>query len=154
MSFTITGKCSEFGGPNDTGVGVNEDLSLYGRKDLSMAPEGMFLPDQPPGTGGTARRLNPEFFYCAMRWAYMDDHKSKLLPGLGFCLPVTTTPPFLHGSPIFVKNPKFPQITSARVWAADWGPNSETGRIIDCSPGLLRYLGASTDDELTVEIPD
>ena len=36
---------------------------------------------------------------------------------------------------------------------ADWGPNIETGRVADLSPGVARALGLKTDDNCTLEIP-
>src|SRR4029434_6780 len=36
---------------------------------------------------------------------------------------------------------------------ADWGPNENTGRVADLSPGLMEALGITTDDEVQVEYP-
>lgn len=39
-----------------------------------------------------------------------------------------------------------------RGFLADKGPKESLGRIIDCSPEILRLLGANTDDVVTVYI--
>ena len=63
--FAVTGKCSYFGGPNDDGVSPDEGLAfIYNVEDR---PE-LFLPYQPEGTTGLARRLNPYIDYVACRW--------------------------------------------------------------------------------------
>ena len=152
MSFQITGKCSTFGGPKDTGVAADEDLALYERKDLTGAPPGLFLPQQPAGTTGTARRLNPQACYCAMRWAYSDASKSMVKPGLGVCLPVTTSRAWLVRNPLLLTNPKRPDIKPIKVYGVDWGPNSNTGRIVDLSPGVAAALQVETDGTVTVTI--
>ena len=54
------------------------------RKDLAFiyevddAPH-LFLPKQPPGTTGLARRLNPDKRYIACRWDYDEHPKPSLL---------------------------------------------------------------------------
>src|SRR5271170_5029164 len=65
---TFTGKCSWFGGVHDTGVKFDENLALY--ETVDGAPKGLFLDRQPPGTTGTARRLNTNTYYIATRWSY------------------------------------------------------------------------------------
>ena len=46
------------------------------------------------------------------------------------------------------------QFGSGRVrgFLADKGPNVGLARIVDCSPEILRLLGAKTDDQVTVYI--
>ena len=150
--FQITGKCSTFGGKNDLGVAPNEDLALYERKDLATAPPGLFLPQQPTNTTGTARRLNPAAYYCAMRWSYSDASKNVNKPGLGVCLPVTTSRQWLKANPVLISNPKRPEIPAIKVYGVDWGPNSDTGRIVDLSPGVAAALQVETDGMVTVTI--
>ncbi len=152
MSFTLTGPCSTFGGPHDPGVSPSEDLALYEGADVGSAPAGVFLERQPAGTTGTARRLNPQAFYGAMRWAYTAGSRGLRKPGLGVCLPVCTPQAWLRRHPILVSNPKHPGLPPIKVHAVDWGPNSDTGRIIDLSPGAAAALGVGTDDEVTVTI--
>jgi hypothetical protein len=148
--FKIKGKCSKFGGPGDTGVSPSEGLAVYPdlKAALACGIEDLFLNFQPQGTTGTARRLNPKAMYCAMRWAYTPIMRGAKKPKLGTCLPVTTGMMFLRNKPIVVK------ANGKRVscWAVDWGPNENTGRIIDLSPGALEALGVQTDDEVEVVI--
>ena len=59
------GKVSWFGGPDDTGVSEDEGLAFI--YDVMDAPY-LFLPYQPEGTTGLARRLNPFIHYIACRW--------------------------------------------------------------------------------------
>ena len=68
--ITLVGKMSHFGGPDDTGVAADEGLALYNSPaDVASHPE-LFLDQQPPGTTGLARRLNPDAMYLACRWDY------------------------------------------------------------------------------------
>ena len=150
--FIITGKCSTFGGPQDQGVARNEDLALYQKMQLAAAPHGMFLDEQPEGTTGTARRLNPAFPYIAMRWAYRDATRAMKLPGLGVCMNVTTPRTWLMRNTVTVSNPARPDLKPVQAYAADWGPNSDTGRVADLSPGILAALALETDSEVTITI--
>ena len=60
------GKVSHFGGPEDTGVSPSEGLAfLYSEDDAPW-----LFGEQPPGTTGLARRLDPNVPYIAMRWDY------------------------------------------------------------------------------------
>src|SRR5215831_8066367 len=133
MTIRVCGKVSWFGGPNDTGVASDEGLAfLY---EVSDAPE-LFLPTQPPGTTGLARRLNPDRYYIAMRWDYDDYPKSMLASG-DYMARVRA---LKTGKEFFAR-------------PADWGPHSDTGRVADLSPGLLDDLGIETDDQVEVEFP-
>ena len=42
---------------------------------------------------------------------------------------------------------------SAYAWPADWGPHGDTDRVADLSPGLMEYLGITTDDDVEVIYP-
>ncbi len=132
---TLKGKMSVFGGPSDKGVAADEGLALFERQDL-CAPicAGLFLDHQPWGTSGLARRLDPDAFYIACRWNYRTHPRS-----------------FLRRIHVEVHGPHG-RILMARP--VDWGPNANTHRIADLSPGLARALGVETDDEVTVIIPD
>ena len=128
-----SGKCSWFGGPDDTGVSSSEGLAFIYEYD--QAPW-LFLDEQPPGTSGLARRLDPDVYYIACRWDYdttpkdmLDDRNKKAL----------------------VRSPKTGKKYLA--WPADWGPHEDTGRVADLSPGLLAALGIETDDEVEVIYP-
>jgi N-acetylmuramoyl-L-alanine amidase len=128
----VKGKVSWFGGPDDTGVAPDEGLAFLHKVDDK--PD-IFLDEQPPGTTGLARRLDPDEHYIALRWNYEQFSKE-----------------FLRGD-VFakVRAPK----TGREFWAApaDWGPHTSTGRVADLSPSLMARLGIETDDEVEVEFP-
>jgi hypothetical protein len=127
----VAGRCSWFGGPDDDGVSPSEGLAfLY---EVSDAPD-LFLPQQPPGTTGLARRLDPETFYVAARWDYEVTPKDMLRDQSKKAL-------VRAGNREFLARP------------ADWGPNENTGRIADISPGLMEALGIDTDDDVEVIYP-
>jgi N-acetyl-anhydromuramyl-L-alanine amidase AmpD len=137
METRFDGKMSTFGGPHDTGVKPDEDLALVDKDNFeAMKPYvgDYFLPTQPTSTTGTARRLNPDTYYIACRWDYNETPKLQLLKGL-----------------VKVKNPVNGKVASAKP--IDWGPNVNTGRVADLSPGLASFLGLNTDDRVQVTIP-
>ncbi len=128
----LSGKMSWFGGPNDTGVAPDEGLALIEPSEVDKFPAHLFLPTQPPGTTGLARRLNPDALYVAARWDYE-----------------VTSREWLQSHTVVVRNP----ITGAvmgNVQPVDWGPHQDTGRITDLSPGLCEVLGLKTDDQCQV----
>src|SRR5215472_4044790 len=125
----IKGKCSWFGGPNDTGVSPSEGLAFI--YELDDAPH-LFLSYQPQGTTGLARRLDPDKHYIACRWDYSVTSKEDLL---GMKVKVRAKGREYEAEP------------------ADWGPHQDTGRVADLSPGLMDALGVTTDDVVEVEIP-
>jgi hypothetical protein len=129
--FSASGKVSHFGGPDDKGVSPSEGLAfIYNVED---APH-LFLATQPPGTTGLARRLDPNVYYVACRWDYSKTPKPSLLENVALV--------------------RARQTGVARVaYPADWGPNENTGRIADISPGLMDVLGIQTDDEVEVTYP-
>lgn len=102
----VAGKVSHFGGPRDQGVSTSETGAI---------------------TGERLRSLNPNDFYCAMRWDY------KKLKKTGWA-----------GKRILFINPKNGKSVVLRP--VDWGPHRSTGRIIDVSPGALQAVGLKTDD--------
>jgi N-acetylmuramoyl-L-alanine amidase len=134
VEVKFEGTCSWFGGPDDTGVAPDEGLAFIYEADA--APH-LFLPVQPQGTTGLARRLNPEVYYVACRWDYditpktmLDDPDKRAL--------------------VIAKRTK----RMALAWPADWGPHEEkTGRAADLSPGLMEHLRIETDDEVIVIYP-
>lgn len=129
--FRVEGRCSWFGGPEDTGVSSSEGLAfLY---NVSDAPH-LFLAEQPTGTSGLARRLNPGLFYVACRWDYNRTPKSMLAEPNRLALVRAGELEFL-------------------AWPADWGPHEDTGRVADLSPALLDALHLDTDDEVEVIYP-
>ena len=133
----VTGRVSHFGGPNDTGVSPSEDLAWWETWDdvVEDDAEELFMPHQPPNTTGLARRLNPDKFYIAMRWQYDTYPKEHLAAS---------------GSKALVRAANGRQFLAR---PCDWGPNENTGRICDISPGLMTALGIDTDDEVTVTYP-
>lgn len=124
------GRMSTFGGPSDAGVGPSERLALVDDHNFELFKD-LFLPQQPPGTTGLARRLNPEKFYLACRWNYQETPKEVLAQAW-----------------VQVRNPLTGQEAYARP--VDYGPALWTGRAADLSPGLARHLGLETDDEVEV----
>jgi N-acetylmuramoyl-L-alanine amidase len=122
----IVGKCSWFGGPDDMGVSSSEELAFI--SEVEQAPH-LFLPYQPSGTTGLARRLNPNIHYIACRWHYDVTSKSQLL----------TKQVWVKSLASGIKLTAFP---------ADWGPNENTGRVADLSPGLMKDLELDTDDDV------
>ena len=138
------GRMSVFGGPADAGVGPHEGLALIGPADLALWWfSHLFLPEQPAGTTGLARRLNPRAYYLAMRWDYARWPK-----------------PFLRAAIVKLTNPANGRHVFARP--VDYGPGDgtiidgvptpDTGRIADLSPGAATALGLQTDDRVRCEL--
>jgi len=132
-TVTVSGRMSTFGGPADTGVSPIEGLVLIEPAQLAQFAD-CFLPAQPPGTSGLARRLDPEAAYIACRWNYRMTPKQHL-----------------RAIKVEVINPQTGQKELAQP--VDWGPNKNTGRVADLSPGLATRLGLKTDESCTVVIP-
>jgi len=130
--FEATGRCSWFGGPDDDGVSPSEGLAFI--FSYESAPH-LFLPDQPSGTTGLARRLNPGVMYVACRWDYDVTPKDMLArPSVQAVVRVGDK--------------------EILAWPADWGPHEEkTGRVADLSPALMEALEVGTDDTVTVIYP-
>lgn len=131
--FHTEGKVSYFGGPDDTGVSPTEGLAFI--SSIGDQPQ-LFLPYQPEGTTGLARRLNPYVHYVACRWDY-DKTPKTMLKGDQVAL---------------VRSLKDPD-RALTAFPADWGPNEATGRVADISLSLLLDLGLVTDDEVEVIYP-
>jgi N-acetylmuramoyl-L-alanine amidase len=129
----LKGKCSHFGGPADMGVSPDEGLAFI--FDVDDAPH-LFLPSQPPGTTGLARRLDPNIFYLACRWDY------------------DVTPKEMLGDQMLKARVTAPSTgESFLAYPADWGPHGDTDRVADLSPGLMTALGITTDDEVQITYP-
>jgi N-acetylmuramoyl-L-alanine amidase len=127
----LIGKVSSFGGPDDEGVAPDEGLAFI--SEIEQAPH-LFLPYQPSGTTGLARRLNPHVHYVACRWDYAQTPQALLLDELALVRSVRTG-------------------IAMTAFPADWGPHESAGRIADISPGLMADLGLTTDDEVKVVFP-
>jgi N-acetylmuramoyl-L-alanine amidase len=129
--FYVKGRASYFGGPDDEGVSPSEGLAfIFAVED---APQ-LFLPFQPEGTTGLARRLNPYVHYVACRWDYAQTPKSMLVEKVALVRAQKTG-------------------IALKAFAADWGPNQNTGRVADLSPSLMEDLGIKTDDQVEVTFP-
>ena len=131
---TFQGKCSWFGGPDDDGVDPDEGLAFI--YDAEPYPH-LFLSEQPEGTTGLARRLNPDAYYVACRWDYDVTPKDMLADHSSHCAIVRRKK---TGGWFF-------------AYPADWGPHEDTGRVADISPALMDALGITIDDEIEVVYP-
>jgi N-acetylmuramoyl-L-alanine amidase len=131
QEYQWEGLVSFFGGPDDSGVSPSEGLAFI--YEVDDQPD-LFLPEQPPGTTGLARRLDPEEDYVALRWNYDQTPREMLLQKK--CL---------------VRAPKTGKEFLA--FPADWGPADWTERVADISPGLMMRLGIQTDDEVQIIFP-
>jgi hypothetical protein len=129
--FEATGKCSCFGGPDDAGVSPSEELAFI--QEMDQAPH-LFLPYQPEGTSGLARRLNPYVHYVACRWDYDKTSRDMLIDKVALVRAPATG-------------------IALTAFPADWGPNANTGRVADLSPGLMADLGIGTDDVVEITFP-
>lgn len=135
---------SLFGGPADDGVGPHEGLALVGTTDLGIWWfSSLFLPEQPAGTTGLARRLNPRAFYLAMRWDYTHWPKEFLRNTV-----VKLMNP-MNGLHVFARPVDFGPGDGAVI---DGLPTQDTGRIADLSPGAAKALGLKTDDKVRCEL--
>jgi len=133
--FHTRGKCSFFGGSGDT-TGVAEDEGLAFHYAITEANQHLFVPFQPVGTSGLARRLNGKAVrYIACRWDYAKTPKEMLASDTKALVTAVATG------------------ISQTAFCADWGPNEATGRVADLSPALMEDLGIETDDEVIVTYP-
>jgi hypothetical protein len=139
-----TGRMSIFGGPADEGVGPHEGLALIGPTDLALWWFScLFLAEQPPGTTGLARRLNPRAFYLAMRWDYATYPKAMLRETVAR----VSNP--ANGRRIFARPVDFGPGDGSVI---DGESTPDTGRIADLSPGAAAALGLRTDDLVRCEL--
>lgn len=142
-TFKYDGRMSHFGGPGDinqtarsTAGNLHEGLAYYNFKNMSSAPQGLFLSKNDPRivsleksatdagtTLGAARYLNPDSYYVAMRF------------------------------PRGVKVPEKVVITSGDksvvCQVVDWGPADYTKRDVDLSPGAEKALGLQTNQKVS-----
>lgn len=133
--FSAEGKCSWFGGPDDTS-GVSDTEGLAFIYNVSEAPH-LFLPEDESNENlGLARRLNPNVAYIACRWDYSVTSK-LMLRDSGQRALVTA-----NG-------------ISIKAYPADWGPHDANtgGRVADLSPALMENLQVTTDDVVSVIYP-
>jgi hypothetical protein len=140
-----TGRMSVFGGPADEGVGPHEGLALVGPTDLALWWFScLFLAEQPAGTTGLARRLNPRAYYLAMRWDYARFPKEALRNGLVRL----SVPGAGDGRDVFARPVDFGPGDGSVI---DGRVTANTGRIADLSPGAATALGLQTDEVVACE---
>ena len=121
-----SGKVSIFGGPRDRGLKPDDKLAL---------PTGLhFIYER-------VRTLNPDSFYCSMRWEY---HVRHMTP--------EEVKRFWANKKLVITNPKSNVSVIAR--AVDWGPHQNTGLDIGLSPGAARALGVEAGDEVQIVLGD
>jgi hypothetical protein len=131
---TIRGRIGMWGGPNDSSVAPSEGLALINPQEWPQFQE-YLLPNQPEGTSGLARRLDPKSSYISARWD------------------LTRFPRrFLQTHKVTVTNPRDGKTAEAQP--VDWGPDAKSGRVADISPGLAQKLGLSIGDEAIIQIPE
>jgi hypothetical protein len=129
----VKGQWKTFGGPDDLTRRPDEGLSLVSESDIPFFSS-VLLPNQPPGTTGLIRRLDPSKYYIACRWDG------------------STNRSFLKkGDMAKVSNPRTGKAIKARP--VDYGPNKFTNCVADISPGLKDFLGLQGADEIVVEVP-
>lgn len=139
------GRISEFGGPTDRGVALDEGLALYNESMAAARPD-LFLSTEEACANaskieekkivklGLARRLDPDALYCAMRWNYR-----------------ATPQHVLRRSQVKIWMPDAPgkYVLASPV---DWGPNERLNRLIDVSPRAMMSLAAKTDNVVAVTL--
>lgn len=146
------GKVSSFGGPDDSGdriygqayiPGASSPIALAEKHPTLMAmgilrKEIAGIEEYPMTTDWKGRHkradtswcLNPDSFYCAMRWG-----KSGGSAWSGASNPR-----------VLVWNERTGK--AVVVLRTDWGPHIRTGRVIDLSPGAMSALELRTDDRV------
>jgi hypothetical protein len=120
------GKAGVFGGPKDRGIKPDDKLAL---------------PTGPHSVYERVRSLNPNSFYCAMRFEYRIGHTS---PEEG--------KRWWANRKLLVTNPK--NAKSVVVRAVDYGPHQNTGLDISISQGAAAALEVEMGDEVEIAFAD
>jgi hypothetical protein len=123
---TTHGKVGVFGGPKDRGIKPDDKLGL---------PTGRHFVYE------RVRSLNPNSFYCAMRWDYHVAHKSP-----------EEAKRWWANKKILVSNPANGKAVVVR--SVDHGPHEKTGLDISISPGAAEALGVQVGDEVDIAFAD
>ena len=130
--MNLQGKCSFFGGVNDSGMALAEGLALYEHWEADLRPD-LFLPRGTDPLFGTSQRLRySTACYIAVRFP-----KAQY------------TRPEWQASSWRVKNLKTGQWVKASL--VDFGPHERTDRVVDLSYIIGQYLSIKTDDVVSVE---
>lgn len=119
------GKCSIFGGPNDTGMTKDEGLALYEHHEADERLD-LFNLRSVDASLGTSQRLRADAYYFAYRFVKETGRAN------------------LQETPWMLKNPRNGR--KVVVSLCDWGPHERTGREFDISPAAASALGVKTDD--------
>lgn len=120
------GKVGVFGGPRDRGIKPDDKLAL---------------PTGPHSVYERVRSLNPNSFYCAMRFEYRIGHTS---PEEG--------KRWWANRKLLVTNTKSGK--SVVVRAVDYGPHQNTGLDVSVSPGAAAALEVEVGDEVEIAFAD
>lgn len=140
----MIGKCSTFGGFDDAGMLKDSGLAFYEPWEADIR-EDIFFPEDlgwlarhpewvslyPHRRQPTWARLRTYFYYIALRYD------------------TTDTREVIQNTPFRLTNTK--NANWAIAFLVDRGPAEDTGRIVDCSPGLLKKIGAETDGILEIK---
>lgn len=129
----LRGKISTFGSDSDSGMTKTEGLSIYEHHEADLRPD-LFNPRSSDETLGTSQRMKPDTFYFAYRFPLNPRPDRKALQGTQWLF----------------RNPQNGRMATA--WLIDYGPNENTGRFFDLSPGLANALQLSTD-QLVEAVP-
>ena len=127
------GLCSEFGGARDVGMAHDTGLTLYEWHEADRATS-LFHPG--PRELETWKRLKVGAFYVAL--PFMGSAGAQPFRRQLQCADIRVT---------CLRTGR-----SALARCVDRGPAPGTGRVVDCSPGLLAAIGATTDDRVRVEV--
>jgi hypothetical protein len=129
LPYSVIGKISTFGGPDDEGMAHGEGLALYEHEEANLRKD-LFLERSQDWSEGTSKRLKPGALYFAFRFPEPQSHDDRLL---------------LQRTAWIIKNPANGFCSMASL--VDWGTNIRTGRSLDLSPALANLLRLKTDDE-------
>jgi hypothetical protein len=132
VAFHAIGRCSEFGGPADSGMTSSEPLAFLMKQSDKPA---VFMAGKPLSSPALGRDLNVATHYVACRWNY-DVTPKAMLCGPDVALVRNAATGF-----------------ALTAMPADWGPNSATNRIADLSPSLMADLQLTTDSDVEVIYP-
>lgn len=118
------GRISWFGGASDTGVTATETGAITGERLRALN-----TPLEPSAATLAARPA--DFYYAAMRFDYSPRDRA-----------------WWARARLLVVDPDTGRAVVVRC--VDWGPHTDTRRVIDLSPQVMRDLGVATDANLLV----